>query len=259
MNALIIEDETAAATNLKALLTAHYPSIQIIAVLESITETVGWFSNHPMPDLAFMDIHLADGDAFEIFDRIDITCPVIFTTAYNQYALEAFQVNSIDYLLKPIKTTDLQRAIGKLERLSNADIRAYSQRVGDIARAHGHNIQRTFLVQIRDKIIPLPTQEIAYFYTSDEKVTATGFDGNSYPLDKSLETLSAQLPESSFYRANRQFIISRKAIKDISVWFGSRLCVNLDPAAPERIIVSKARAPEFKKWLSTGGIPSPEG
>lgn len=253
MKALIIEDETAAAINLEALLRKVEPSLQIEAVLESVGESVEWLSSHPMPDLIFMDIHLADGESFRIFDRVEIDCPIIFTTAYDQYALEAFKVNSIDYLLKPITQNDLQRALDKLHRLSVTERRSISERVTSLAAEASKASQNVFLIQVRDRIRPLKFEEAAYFYTSDERVTVHTFSGEVLAMDKTLETLSAMLPENDFFRANRQFIVSRGAIRDISVWFGSRLALNLILDTPERIIISKARVPRFKQWL-VGGV-----
>ncbi len=183
LRALIIEDETAAAVNLRAVLRETAPDVEVTGVLESVAESVEYFRNHPQPDLLFMDIHLADGDSFRIFDEVEIAAPVIFTTAYDRYALEAFKVNSIDYLLKPLKSADVQRALEKLRRLTGSESRAYGARVKAMAAER----QETFLVHVRDRIIPLHRDKIAYCYTSDEKVTACGFDGEIYPLDRTLE------------------------------------------------------------------------
>lgn len=249
MKTLIIEDETAAARNLAAILRQEeQPSMEIVATLESVAESVEWLRANPQPDLLFMDIHLADGDSFRIFDAVEVTAPVVFTTAYDQYALEAFRVNSIDYLLKPINNADVQRALGKLERLSKGERRDYGFRVRTMAAARH---EQAFLVHVRDRIIPLRREQIAYCYTSNEKVTACTYEGVSYPLDKTLETLQAILPEADFFRANRQFIVARRAVKEIAVWFGSRLALHLTVGTPERIVISKARVPEFKAWLTS--------
>lgn len=247
MNVVIIEDETAAARNLAAMVGRVIPGAQIVATIESIAETVEWFGTNPCPDLLFMDIHLADGNAFGIFDRIDVPCPIIFTTAYDEYALEAFRVNSVDYLLKPIKETELVRAVGKLQRLSGAELAARNVSVAEMARERDDF--RVFLIHVRDRIIPLKIEQVAFFYTTDERVRAFDFAGESYPMDRSLEKLLKGLSESDFFRANRQFIVAREAIADISVWFGSRLSLNLRVKTPERIVVSKDRVPEFKRWF----------
>lgn len=248
MKAVIIEDETAAALNLRAILQEVASDVQVAEVIESVGESVAYLSTGPDIDLIFMDIHLADGDAFRIFDSVEVAAPVIFTTAYDQYALEAFKVNSIDYLLKPINASDVRRALDKLYRLTRGERRDYGARVQALA-AQRTRCEEVFLVHVRDKIIPLRREEIAYCYTFNEKVTACTFDGTVYPLDKTLEALQTLLPEADFFRANRQFIVARRAVKEIAVWFGSRLALNLLVEPPERIIVSKARAPEFKTWL----------
>lgn len=245
MNVLIIEDETAAAQNLQAILREIDPSIQVLEVLESIEESADWLRSNPQPDLLFMDIHLADGESFRILDRVDITAPVIFTTAYDQYALEAFRLCSIDYLLKPIAVDDVKRALEKLQRLTGNERTSYTPRIKQAVKEY----EETFLIHQRDKIIPLHRDQIAFCYTANERVMAYDFQGESYPIDRTLETLQAQLPASDFFRANRQFIIARRAVQEITVWFGSRLSLALTVETPERIIISKARVPEFKAWL----------
>lgn len=232
MKALLIEDETAAALREVA------PGVQIVATLESVAESIEWLRSNPQPDLLFMDIHLADGDSFRIFGAVEVTAPVIFTTAYDRYALEAFKVSSIDYLLKPINADDVRRALEKLRRLTSGERLDYGSRVRSLAAQRQEEV---FLVRVRDRI--------AYCYTSNEKVTACDFDGETYPLDKTLEALQALLPERDFFRANRQFIVARRAVKEIAVWFGSRLTLHLTVDTPERIVISKARVPEFKTWL----------
>ncbi|MFZ6729280.1 LytTR family DNA-binding domain-containing protein [Alistipes dispar] len=246
MKALLIEDETAAARNLAAVLREVAPGVQIVATLESVAESIEWLRSNPQPDLLFMDIHLADGDSFRIFGAVEVTAPVIFTTAYDRYALEAFKVSSIDYLLKPINADDVRRALEKLRRLTSGERLDYGSRVRSLAAQRQEEV---FLVRVRDRIIPLQRDRIAYCYTSNEKVTACGFDGETYPLDKTLEALQALLPERDFFRANRQFIVARRAVKEIAVWFGSRLTLHLTVDTPERIVISKARVPEFKTWL----------
>lgn len=246
MRAVIIEDETAASRNLAMLLADSFPQIEVIATLESVAESIEWFEGHEAPDLVFMDIHLADGNAFRIFDKVSITAPIIFTTAYDQYALEAFKVNSIDYILKPIKQQEVERAVGKFVSLTHGARTDYSQRV---SRMVEQSRPKRLLVHVKDRIIPVGEEEIAFFYTSNEQVSVTTLDGKHYPTNGTLESLNAEFAGVEFFRANRQFIIARRAIKDISVWFGSRLAVNLTVDTPERIIVSKARSQEFKSWL----------
>ena len=245
---VIIEDETAVAQNLSAILRKLYPEVEIVATIDTIVDSVEFFRSKPTIDLIFMDIHLADGASFRIFDSVAIDTPIIFTTAYDQYAIEAFKVNSIDYLLKPINEDDIKRAINKWLRLTSNERSEYSARINEIA----HNRQpkqQIFLVHFRDKIVPLQESDIAFLHTFEERVTAYCHNGNKYPIDLTLEALQSKLSGAEFFRANRQFIISRKAVKDISVWFGSRLTVNLSSETPERIVIPKARVHEFKNWL----------
>ena len=239
MKAVIIEDETTAVNSLKAILAQNtVTQIEVIAELESIEESVDFFRTSPHPDIIFMDIHLADGSAFKIFEQVEIDAPVVFTTAYDEYALQAFQVSSIDYLLKPVTLASLERALNKL-RLFDTEERL----------AHIRQTNRTIQSRHTDKFYPLAVEEILYFYTANEKVTAYTSDGKQHPVDRTLDALGEQLDERLFFRANRQFIISRNAIKDIDLWFGSRLSVNLTLPVPERIIISKAKTPIFKKWI----------
>lgn len=248
MNALIVEDETAATVNLISILSDIAPDFQVLGTIESVTDTLRWLGENPPPDVIFMDIHLADGEAFRIFECMDVPSPIIFTTAYDRYALEAFKVNSIDYLLKPIREEELRRAIDKLRHLTQSDRVQYANRISDLISSRN---QSTFLVHVRDKIVPVHNDRIAFCYTFNEQVTIHTHEGVAYPFEKSLETILARLPSRDFFRANRQFIIARSAISDISIWFGSRLCVNLKIPIPEHIIISKARVPEFKRWIAS--------
>lgn len=251
MKALIIEDEVLAAQSLQKLVTEVAPETEIIGVLQSIEESVAWFNENPMPDLVFMDIHLADGSSFAIFERTQITCPIIFTTAYDEYALKAFEVSSIDYLLKPINRNDLTRAMNKFNALvgekANNDnaIETLLQQIG-----MKKNYKSCFLVPQRDKLIPLATSNIAYIYIEDKSVKTIALDEHVYYMSQTLDEIMNQLDPDDFFRANRQFIVSRKAIKDITVWFGNKLSLNLSVKVPEKIIISKAKVAEFKNWFS---------
>ena len=247
MNVLIVEDETAAATNLKALLLQIDPSIRIEAVIETVVETVRWVKDNPLPDLIFMDIHLADGLAFKIFEQVDIVAPVVFTTAYDEYALEAFRVSSIDYLLKPVTLSSLEHALNKFFLFNPAEREEHIQRTNSAIKNRCE--VRKLLIMLADKFYPLSIDDIYYFYTAREKVTAYTFDGKKHPVDRTLDTLGEQLDQRFFFRANRQFIISRKSIRDVNLWLGNRLSVNLLLPVPERIIISKVKTPIFKKWL----------
>lgn len=248
MKAIIIEDETPAVSSLKAILKQNSViEIKVVAELESIEESVEYLQISTCPDIIFMDIHLADGNSFKIFEQVDVNCPVIFTTAYDEYALEAFKVCSIDYLLKPITLDSLERALNKLKRFEPEERLARVDRTRTMLQGGGK--LKSLLIMLPDKFYPLPVEDIFYFYTSNEKVSAFTGDGKKHPVGRTLDALSEQLDEHSFFRANRQFIISRRSIKDIDLWFGSRLSVNLTLPIPERIIISKSKSPVFKKWI----------
>jgi len=253
MKALIIEDELVAGQNLQRLISQVADDIQVIAVLQSVEESIEWFSLNAAPDVVFLDIHLADGSAFSIFEKVEILCPVIFTTAYDEYALKAFEVNSIDYLLKPINLKNLERAVLKLRSLvstktDNAEL------ISNVLAAFKQTkiaYKSNFLIPYKDKFIPLAIHKIACFYSENKMVKIITEDNQVYNMDSSLEDLYTQLDPALFYRANRQYIVSHKAIKDISVWFGSKVSINLIVSVPEKIIVSKARVSEFKAWFTT--------
>ncbi len=249
MKALIIEDEIMAAKTLKKLLGEVCPDAEIVGILESVEDSVDWISQHPMPDLMFLDIHLADGSSFAIFDRVTITCPVIFTTAYDEYALKAFEVNSIDYLLKPISREALERAVSKYHNLSGRGIE--QQQFETLLKQLGAKpkFKNCFLLPERDKLVPLPTSEIAYAYIDTKTVKLVTFENKMYYMNQTLDDILAQLDPQLFFRANRQFVISRNAVKDVSVWFGNKLAINLVVETPEKVIVSKARVAEFKTWF----------
>lgn len=251
MKAIIIEDENAAAQSLQALIQEIDPELEIITTLETIEESVEWFEENPMPDLAFMDIHLADGSSFAIFEKVEITCPIIFTTAYDEYALKAFEVNSIDYLLKPINKMDLERALRKYKNFSgaahdNTSLEGLLAQMGHLKKKY----KTCFLLPERDKLIPLATSNIAYIFIDTKTVKAISMDNHTYYINQTLDEIMSQLDPEVFFRANRQYIISRHAVKDMSVWFGNKLSINLSVPVPEKIIVSKARVGEFKTWYT---------
>lgn len=250
MKALIIEDEVVAARSLQKLLDEVSPETEIIAVLESIEDSVKWLAHNPMPDLMFMDIHLADGSSFAIFEQVSVTCPVIFTTAYDEYALKAFEVNSIDYLLKPISKEALERALQKYLTLSEKRVNV--EQINKLLTHLGtkKKYKSCFLLPERDKLVPLPVGSIVYIFIDSKTVKIITNNGKVFYMNHTLDDLMADLDPDMFFRANRQFIVSRQSIKDVSVWFGNKLAINLTLETPEKIIVSKARVAEFKSWFT---------
>lgn len=257
MKTLIIEDEKAAIRNLCALLHEVYPDAQVVGTLDTIADTLDWFKENEMPDLIFMDIHLADGSAFEIFEHIEIKSPIIFTTAYDEYALRAFKVNSIDYLLKPIGKNDIQRSLQKLSSLQptpSVQPVNHNEELATLLKQlkRTESYRTHFLVPMKgDKLLPISISDIHLFYIKESQVKLVLKDGTEYPIVLNLDELTDTLNPNLFFRVNRQFLLSREAIKDISLWFNSRLSINLIHAInAEKIIVSKNRVPEFKAWFS---------
>lgn len=253
MRALIIEDEKAAVRNLKAAIDELGRDIEVIGQLDSIAASIEWLREQPAPDLLFLDIHLADGSAFEIFEHVDITCPIIFTTAYDEYALRAFKVNSVDYLLKPIDADDLRQALDKLERLGGQKPTAQpDDNYRAILRALGgeRNYKSHFLIPAKgDRLIPIETETILYFHIANGQVKAVDDTGREHLFPQTLDELADALDPHLFFRANRQFLIAKRAIREASLWFNGRLSITLSVPTPERIIISKARAAEFKAWF----------
>ncbi len=250
MKALIIEDETPAAKQLVSILK-KLDNIKVVDILDSIKSTVRWFENNPLPDVVFMDIHIADGSAFKIFDFIEINCPIIFTTAYDEYAINAFKVNSVDYLLKPITQEAVEKAFEKLNRLagSNPVQNEISRIIKDLNLVK--NYKTHFLVSVKgSKMVPLLASDIAFFYISEGKVNATSFSKSEFLLDFTLDELSTKLNPDDFFRANRQFIISKNAVKEVDSWFNGRLSVVLNVPVPEKILISRTRVGEFKDWFT---------
>jgi two-component system LytT family response regulator len=252
MKAVIVEDELIAAQNLQRLIQQVDSDIEVIVVLQSVEESIEWFMLHPAPELVFMDIHLADGSSFSIFEKVEISCPIIFTTAYDEYALKAFEVNSIDYLLKPISLKNFERALSKFRSMVAAkdDNSELISHLLATFKQTKEAFKSNFLIPHKDKFIPLAVSKIACLYTENKMVNIVTDDQQIYHIDSSLEDLGNQLNPTLFFRANRQYIVSHKAIKDISIWFGSKISINLYVNVPDKIIVSKARVSEFKTWYT---------
>jgi two-component system LytT family response regulator len=253
MKVVIVEDELAASDNLAYLLHAIDDDIEILKVLDSVKSSVEYFSKPHEVELIFMDIHLADGVSFEIFDKVTLNVPVIFTTAYNKYALKAFKFNSIDYLLKPIDKDELSDALeqfkvqNKQKGITDHQIKDLIDLVGRKAKTY----RSTFLVHNRDEMIPLKTEKIAYFRIDTGIVKGITFDNKSYSMDNNLEDIEEELDPELFYRASRQFIINREAIVNIKQYFNGKLIVVVNPACDKRIVVSKAKAIGFKTWVGS--------
>lgn len=256
MKVLIVEDEPGVAQNLCDLLEEVEPGIEILSIEESVDETVKWIKEHAKPDLGFFDIRLADGNSFEIFEKINVEFPVIFTTAYDEFALKAFKVNSIDYLLKPIGKKEVRFALEKYRKIyseTNAiDPEKLIAIMETFRERRKSRYKKNLLVYQGDRIIPVDIQRIAYFQLKDERIIGMTYDHKKFHIDQSLEKIMAQLSPDDFFRANRQVIVSRKAVQGASHHFNRKLMLNLQPSVGEEVLVSKSRVAEFKKWLEGG-------
>ncbi|MEO1030349.1 MAG: LytTR family DNA-binding domain-containing protein [Bacteroidota bacterium] len=251
MRVLIIEDEKAAAENLKILLSEVDASIHVDTIIDTVSGAVDYFSEAHDIELAFFDIHLADGISFEIFDTVKVDVPVIFTTAYDEYAVKAFKVNSVDYLLKPIDEDELKEAIAKYKSTKqHVPVNEQFQQMLQMLNTEKKNYKTTYLVQQRDTLVPLSVNDIAYFTIDTGIVKATSFDKKGYIIDEKLEDIEAQLDPDQFFRANRQFIVQKKAIENLQLYFNGKLILNITPQPDEQIVVSKAKAPQLKKWMN---------
>lgn len=248
LQVIIVEDETGAASNLRFLLKEVAPQLEVMAVLPSIEETQLWLAEHKHPDLAFFDIQLEDGLSFEIFREIEINFPVIFTTAFDQYAINAFKVNSIDYLLKPVKEQDILASLKKYENLNrrNVDVNLIESILTSMSTTQGTS---SFLVHYKGKLVPLSAADVAYFYIENGLVHGCTVKNQVLPIEHTLEELEESLSRQQFFRANRQFIINRHAIKDVDFYFNGRLSINMQPATRDLVLISKARVSIFKAWM----------
>ncbi len=244
---IIIEDEQRAASRLEKLILEIDSSIEVVASMDSIESVLEWHEKEAQPDLYFLDIHLADGSAFEIFKRIQITQPIIFTTAYDQYAIDAFKVNAIDYLLKPIKRLELEAALKKYHSLHSSPVLDYSELLSQISKGKTTKLKR-FLIRVAQNLKTVEVDNVAYFYTENKITFLTTYEGKRYSVDYSLEKLEEELEQELFFRINRQFIIRVNAISKMVAVSKSRVKIWLDPNAVETI-VSTERSGKFKKWL----------
>jgi DNA-binding LytR/AlgR family response regulator len=250
MKVLIVEDETVAYENLKSIIAEIDSSVEFLGHTESVVQTVRWFGNNPAPDLIFMDIHLSDGSAFNIFSTITIDVPVVFTTAYDEYAIEAFRVNSIDYLLKPIELDAVARALEKFRKLSNSDIINYLSKLPQLISLGKY--PEKLLIPVNDELVPVDVNRISYFYTTENCTRAVLSDNTNIGYKRPLDSIYASLDPTLFFRANKQFVIAKNSVKKITVWFDSRLLITLETDVPERVYISKNKAAQFKKWFTEG-------
>ncbi|WP_031526553.1 LytR/AlgR family response regulator transcription factor [Dyadobacter crusticola] len=255
MKVLIIEDEYPAAERLEKLIRKLDPKIEVAAVLDSVEASRKWFAIGEPVDLIFSDIQLADGLSFQIFEEFPAHSPIVFTTSYDEYAIKAFKVKSIDYLLKPIKSPELAEAIRKYETIrEDFSPKAYARKVEtllDSLAISKRPYKTRFLVKNGEQLIPLSQELVAYFYTANEMSCLVAGDGRQYLVDYKLEELESLLDPADFFRVNRQFIARINAINKIHTYFNGKLKVELRPQTAQEVIVSREKAPAFKAWLES--------
>ncbi|MFY0608495.1 MAG: response regulator transcription factor [Cyclobacteriaceae bacterium] len=250
MRVLLLEDEHLASERLINLIKEVQPQVNIVGVLRSIHEGKEWFANEEHPELIISDIKLLDGLSFELFKDLNIEIPIIFTTAYDQYAIKAFEVNSIDYLLKPIPKEKLKEAIDKfVDRSENDKFPADFAGLYDLIQNKKRSYKSRFLIKVGNKMAAVSVESIAYFYSQNKLTYLVTKDGRKLAMDPTLEVLEEQLDPDTFIRANRQFIISFNAISEIHPYFKGRLKLELEPPSDQELVISADRTPGFKHWL----------
>lgn len=246
MKALIIEDELRAREHMRNLLSKHFPAVEVAGAVGSVKDAVQWLMDNDDPDLIFMDVELSDGLSFDIFNQVEVNSPVIMTTAYDQYAVHAFEVNALDYILKPLELKDLQRAVA---RVASGEAKVPS---GEAVRKLLDQVRKEkFLIKLNDRIVPVRVSDIAYFYSEDKNTYMVTEAGTSYVLDDSLDALLDTLDPEAFFRISRSCIMAEKTIDSVSKLIGGRLRITPRPGTTvlTDFTVSRARVDSFMTWL----------
>ena len=278
MTILIVEDEEATARKLQRLLTDVDPTATVVGLLGSVDESVAWLQTHGVghpdqPDLILMDIELADGQSFEIFNRVTVNCPVIFTTAYDEHAIKAFRVNSIDYLLKPVREADLRGALAKLRAMKQAltdqpsrlqtSLVALLQQLSPHLSAlttaepsaanqpseRDHPVRSRFLIKQGQRLFSVPIDEVTYFFTRNKITFLKTGDGHEWMIDYTMDELEHMLDNRRFFRLNRQVITELRSVEKVHLYFNGKLKISLQPAFDEEVIVSREKAGDLKNWM----------
>jgi DNA-binding LytR/AlgR family response regulator len=251
LNVLIIEDEEPAAKRLHKMLKEIEPDINVLENIVSVSSAIKWFNENSTPDLIFSDIQLSDGISFDIFKSIEVTSPIIFTTAYDQYAIDAFKVNSIDFLLKPIKKEDLEKAVAKFKKVSTTASPAIdiSKLLQSFGQPQTTEYKKRFVVRYGEHIKTINIEDVAYFYTEDKVNFLCTKEGRRFVIDFNLDSLEDTLDPKTFFRINRQYIISIHSIGEMLAYTKSRVLIKLLPPAKHETIVSTERSADFKLWL----------
>lgn len=246
MNILIVEDELPAFNKLSKLVLETISGAEIVGHVDSIAGARTWFAEHAMPDVVLMDIHLADGSAFDLVKLVQVDCPIIFTTAYDEYAMEAFKTSSIDYLLKPVKKEELEMAFSKLSNFKSFFHPADAPRTATQPAEY----KKRFIIRFGEHIKTVSVEEVAYFFSENKATYVRTHEGRTYPMDNNLDSLETMLDPEHFFRVNRQYIIHLKAIDEMKTYSKARVIVSLRPAVKEAPVVSSERAAQFKLWLA---------
>lgn len=252
MNILIVEDEELAQRKLQKTLGAVDASAKVVGITDSIQSTVGWLQNNPTVDLILMDIELADGQSFEVFNLVEVKAPVIFTTSYDEYALKAFKVNSVDYLLKPVQSEDLQVALDKYKKLAAArggDVNIDSLVKQIQQQMQPREFRKRFLVKLAQKLVSVEVNEIAYFYSDGRLNFFKTTDNKKFVVDYTMDELEEMLDPDRFFRISRSFFVAIEAIEKMEDYFGNRLILSLKPSTEKEALVSREKVGEFKKWM----------
>ncbi len=253
MKVVIIEDEAFAALRLKKMINDFNPEIKIVAELESVAESVKWFKANPEPDLIFLDIHLEDDLSFAIFDQVNISSPIIFTTAFDEYAIKAFKLKSIDYLLKPIVHEELAAALRKYEQFSGLHSNSIDlQSLYNLLINKDNKYRERFSVSVGAKIKMFEVSEIAYFFALDKGIYLRTFQGNTYSMDFTLDKLEEMLNTKIFFRINRKYLVNIGSISNMVAYSRSRVKLELNPKADNELdtVVSIDRSADFRQWIN---------
>ncbi|HET9823744.1 MAG TPA: LytTR family DNA-binding domain-containing protein [Chitinophagaceae bacterium] len=257
MKVFIVEDEELAVKKLRKTLESVDQSAEVVGVADSIRSSVNWLQNNPAPDLILMDIELCDGQSFEIFDKVDVKSTVIFTTSYDEYALKAFKVNSVDYLLKPVQKEDLQAALAKLQNMKvlyGSQNGWPSLNVDNLVRELQSKLQpkgfrKRFLVKHAQKLVSVDVEEIAYFYSDGRLNFFKTYDNRKFVVDYTMDELEEMLDPDRYFRISRAFYVSINSIDQIHDYFGNRLLLHLKPAVDKEAIISREKVTDFKVWM----------
>ena len=249
---LIIEDEKPAAGWLRQLIWKFDSQISVLAIIDSVSSATEWFGHNPPPDLVFMDIQLADGLSFEIFERVKVPCPVVFTTAYEEYAVKAFKVNSIDYLLKPIAYNELETAFQKFENSASKveEVKPVTvELLNKVKEMLRKQYKTRFVIKVGEHLKSILVEDISFFYSLEKATYLCTSDFKTYLVDYSLDRICEMIDEHRFFRINRKYILSNLSIADIVFYSNSRLKIKLKKPGEESIIVSRDKVAAFKEWL----------